>query len=200
MGYIDEKQQKYIIMEYVNGGSLFDFIHGSNEAKLTMGNKYRIVVDVASAMAFLHHSGIGHRDLNTKNILIDKNTFKVKLADLGLSQEIKSNTPKDKRVGTLRWMAPEVLKKKCTSIEKADVWSYGIILLEIGTSSLPYSGQVESDVKYALNRIQPPEVPKEPKLPPFWHDIMRECWRKNPETRPTFITILQTLKDNKTNL
>jgi serine/threonine protein kinase len=90
--------------------------------------------------------------------------LRIKVADLGLSEEVAEDafSQTDKRVGTLRWIAPEMLAKNCKSMEKADVYSYGIVLFELGcglrflTCATPVQlGSLSyGRVKYRINTLQ----------------------------------------------
>jgi len=91
-------------------------------------------------MVYLHHmKGILHRDLKSSNVLIGDDWNVVKLCDFGLAGQKKKHR-KHKRVGTYQWMAPEVIRGEDKIDEKADVYSFGVIVWEVLTEKIPYEG------------------------------------------------------------
>ena len=103
--------------------------------KLTL----QIMRDTAAGMEYLHlHQPIIiHRDLKSQNLLLDK-SWTTKVADFGISR-VKGMTATMTRIGTPQWMAPEVLREEKYS-EKADIWSYGVVLWELVTLRPPFDG------------------------------------------------------------
>src|SRR5665213_3043395 len=101
-----------IVMEYMPNGSLFSVLRSNKPLEWPL--RFRIAVDVAKGLSFLHHENILHRDIKSLNVLLDEN-YKAKLTDFGLSKvkaETKSHATATKTnnkdsVGTVQWMAPE---------------------------------------------------------------------------------------------
>lgn len=135
-------------MEWMENGSLFNYLH-DNPSQLPLTTMIDIAKDVACAMEYLHSLNLRHCDLNSKNLLIDKN-MRVKISDLGLTQEIDECSQTNKKIGTLRWMSPEMISRKCMSMEKSDVYSYGIIMFELFTGKIPYEEYDDMDVKQMI--------------------------------------------------
>lgn len=126
--------QMHALIEYINGGSL-DQLLLDHTVRLAWTLRIQIACDMAKGLKYLHSNGYMHRDLTSKNILIKKysdgRTAAV-VADLGLADKIPSptlDTPVS-IVGSPYWMAPECLVGKVYN-QKADVFSYGIILCEV---------------------------------------------------------------------
>jgi len=155
-----------------------------------------MAIDVAEAMEFVHSSHLRHCDLNSKNLLVNKE-FKVKVADLGLSESLENYEGDEeafceqssKRLGTLRWMSTEMLKRQCKSMEKSDIWSFGMVMFEIGTQTIPYWDKVEADVKRAILQgehpvSQVPEIWND--IPTQYKDLMTSCWDHDFRKRPSF--------------
>ena len=93
--------------------------------------------------------------------------------------------------GTVQWMAPEVLANMNYN-EKADVFSYGIILWELLSRECPYDGLSPIQCALAvLNRDKRPDIPKF--CPPAPHALIKACIKKDPEQRPSFEEILQAI-------
>ena len=100
--------------------------------------KARIVLDVAHALTYLHCLDpiVLHRDLKSRNILLDKQ-LRAKLTDFGVSRE-RSDRTMTAGVGTSLWMAPEVMMGERYD-EKADLFSFGVVLSELDSHKLPYA-------------------------------------------------------------
>ncbi len=131
----------YLIMEYVEGGELFSYIH--EQSGLIEIHTVHIFRQIIAALIYCHRINIHHRDLKPENILLDRDTMTVKLVDFGMAalQPIgkKLTTP----CGSPHYAAPEVIKTISYDGAKADVWSCGVILyvLLTGTPPFNYSGE-----------------------------------------------------------
>jgi len=122
-----------LVMEYMEKGSLYDILHNRKEELTAPSLHIKLYKDMISGLAYLHSNKILHRDLKSLNVLVTKD-MQAKLADFGLST-LKSEITNEEFVGTPRWMAPEQIPSYkggpvCHS-EKADIYSYGIILWEL---------------------------------------------------------------------
>jgi serine/threonine-protein kinase HSL1 (negative regulator of Swe1 kinase) len=131
----------YLIMEFVEGGELFSFIHEQNG--LIEIHAVHIFRQIIAALIYCHRINIHHRDLKPENILLDRDTMTVKLVDFGMAalQPVgkKLTTP----CGSPHYAAPEVIKTTSYDGAKADVWSCGVILFVLltGTPPFNYSGE-----------------------------------------------------------
>lgn len=107
--------------------------------------KSLIALDVAEALVYLHsfESPIIHRDLKPKNVLMSE-SWEAKLTDFGVSREMTEDQTMTGEIGTISWIAPEVLRGERYS-EKADVYSFGVVLTELDTCRRPYSDGVPDD-------------------------------------------------------
>uniref|UniRef100_A0A8C6PJT9 dual-specificity kinase n=1 Tax=Nothobranchius furzeri TaxID=105023 RepID=A0A8C6PJT9_NOTFU len=125
--------QLHALTEYINGGNLEQLLDSNKH--LSWLTRVKLACDIASGVAYLHSKGIFHRDLNSKNCLIkcDESSYTAVVGDFGLAEKIPTNLAEGEKlsvVGSPFWMAPEVLRDEPYN-EKADVFSYGIILCEI---------------------------------------------------------------------
>jgi len=93
--------------------------------------------------------------------------------------------------GTPYWTAPEIIRQEAYT-EKADVYSYGIVLWELITAQEPYSGMESMEVAYAAaERGLRPSIPTV--CPEGYAELMQRCWSDNPENRPDFTEVLEIL-------
>ncbi|CAN6714896.1 unnamed protein product [Malus baccata var. baccata] len=193
MGAVTRPPNLSIISEFLPRGSLYRIIHRPH-CQIDEKRRIKMALDVARGMNCLHASTptIVHRDLKSPNLLVDKN-WNVKVCDFGLSR-LKHNTflSSKSTAGTPEWMAPEVLRNE-NSNEKCDVYSFGVILWELATLKLPWSGmnpmQVVGAVGFQNRRL---EIPKE--LDPLVARIIWECWQTDPNLRPSFSQLTVALK------
>ncbi|KAH1115564.1 hypothetical protein J1N35_008942 [Gossypium stocksii] len=192
MGAVYSQERLAIVTEFLPRGSLFKALHKNNQA-LDVKRRVRMALDVARGMNYLHHRNppIVHRDLKSSNLLVDRN-WNVKVGDFGLSRWKNGTflTTKSGR-GTPQWMAPEVLRNE-PSNEKSDVFSFGVILWELMTVSIPWNNlnslQVVGVVGFMDRRLELPEG-----LDPQIESIIRDCWQSNPENRPSFEDIINRM-------
>ncbi|XP_016755714.2 dual specificity protein kinase shkD isoform X4 [Gossypium hirsutum] len=192
MGAVYSQERLAIVTEFLPRGSLFKALHKNNQA-LDVKRRMRMALDVARGMNYLHHRNppIVHRDLKSSNLLVDRN-WNVKVGDFGLSRWKNGTflTTKSGR-GTPQWMAPEVLRNE-PSNEKSDVFSFGVILWELMTVSIPWNNlnslQVVGVVGFMDRRLELPEG-----LDPQIESIISDCWQSNPENRPSFEDIINRM-------
>ncbi|KAL3631716.1 Serine/threonine-protein kinase edr1 [Castilleja foliolosa] len=193
MGAVTRPPNLSIITEFLPRGSLYRIIHRPH-CQIDEKRRIKMALDVAKGMNCLHTSipTIVHRDLKSANLLVDNN-WNVKVCDFGLSR-LKHNTflSSKSTAGTPEWMAPEVLRNE-PSNEKCDVYSFGVILWELATLKLPWSGmnpmQVVGAIGFQNRRL---DIPKE--VDPLVARIIWECWQRDPNLRPSFAQLCVALK------
>ncbi|KAL7126354.1 hypothetical protein ABFS83_14G180600 [Erythranthe nasuta] len=193
MGAVTRPPNLSIVTEFLPRGSLYRIIHRPH-CQIDEKRRIKMALDVAKGMNCLHTSipTIVHRDLKSPNLLVDNN-WNVKVGDFGLSR-LKHNTflSSKSTAGTPEWMAPEVLRNE-PSNEKCDVYSFGIILWELATLKLPWSGMNPMQVVGAVGfQNRRPDIPKE--LDPLVARIIWECWQTDPNLRPSFAQLSVALK------
>ncbi len=124
----------YIVMEYVDGKSLF---HSANGQAVDPADAIRIVTEVCSGLENAHSHGILHRDIKPGNILLDSNASP-KIGDFGLARALESQIQEGEQIfGTPGYTAPEVLEPPFSFDQRADIFSVGVMLHELLTGQLP---------------------------------------------------------------
>mmetsp|Transcript_8418 Transcript_8418/g.9722 ORF Transcript_8418/g.9722 Transcript_8418/m.9722 type:complete len:964 (+) Transcript_8418:2-2893(+) len=152
----------------------------------------RVSCGAARGMTYLHSGNppVLHRDLKSANLLLDE-SYTTKVCDFGLSRLKAQARSMTANCGTVQWMAPEVLANRSYD-EKADVYSFGIIIWELLTRECPYEGMTAIQCALAvLNRDKRPEIPKW--CPPQLHALIKSCIKKEPSERPYFAQIIVAL-------
>ncbi|CAG9461630.1 unnamed protein product [Pedinophyceae sp. YPF-701] len=178
-----------LVLEHCPRGSLFGLLH-SPSVQLTWSRVVGFLQGAARGMAHLHAHKILHRDLKSANLLVDEH-WRVKVADFGLSRVVARNQVMTGGLGTFEWMAPEVLGAQRYS-EKADVYSFAIVIWECVARRLPYEGSPGMQAAMAvMNRGARPEVPGF--TPPALATLMRACWAPLASERPRFVEVCAML-------
>ncbi|MFP7494130.1 Stk1 family PASTA domain-containing Ser/Thr kinase [Terribacillus saccharophilus] len=146
----DEDGIYYMIMEYVSGMTLKQYIH--THGSIVVPDTVDIMKQVTSAISHAHANGIVHRDIKPQNILID-DFGKVKVTDFGIATALSATslTQTNAMLGSVHYLSPEQARGG-TATKKSDVYSLGIVMFELLTGRLPFSG--ESAVSIALKHLQ----------------------------------------------
>ncbi|XP_046390406.1 TGF-beta receptor type-1 isoform X3 [Ischnura elegans] len=218
--------QLWLITDYHENGSLFDYLNRTTVDTLGM---IRMSLSIATGLAHLHMEIVGtqgkpaiaHRDLKSKNILVKLNGM-CAIGDLGLAvrHDVATDTvdiPLNNRVGTKRYMAPEVLEETINmnhfdSFKRADVYALGLIFWEIARRcniggiydeyQLPFYDMVQSDPTIEEMRKVVCLERQRPSIPNRWQSfealhvmskVMKECWYQNAAARLTALRIKKTL-------
>ncbi|TDG41633.1 hypothetical protein AWZ03_011959 [Drosophila navojoa] len=147
-----ERTETLLVMEYISGGSLYDFLHKTEE-ELTYSNAINLLCQAAEALAYLHAMSerpVIHRDVKSLNMLVDAERKNLKICDFGFVRQ--SRTEMTEARGTLIYMAPEVFKGKIYT-DKCDVYSMGITIWEVLARQIPYCTVEYEVVLYLLKQI-----------------------------------------------
>jgi serine/threonine protein kinase len=184
----------YLVMEFVEGEMLSKLIE---RGPLLLDKALTYAVQIVDALAAAHAKGIIHRDLKPGNIIITRNGAKV--LDFGLaklSSERLPSTSADEMVtitepitragailGTLYYMSPEQVEGK-EADERADIFSFGVVLYEMITGQRPFTGDTQVAVLAALMKDPPtPMNQHQPGVPRSLERVVRKCLEKKPEDR-----------------
>ncbi|XP_065211601.1 TGF-beta receptor type-1 isoform X3 [Planococcus citri] len=218
--------QLWLVTDFHENGSLFDFL---NRTTVDVVGMVKMAYSIATGLAHLHMEIVGtqgkpaiaHRDLKSKNILVKFNGT-CAIGDLGLAvrHDVQTDTVDitlNHRVGTKRYMAPEVLEETLNmnhfdAFKRGDVYAFGLILWEIARRcnikgmyeeyQLPFYDLVPSDPtieemrKVVCIERQRPEIPQRWFTSPPLHviaKVMKECWYHNAAARLTALRVKKTL-------
>ncbi|XP_071714800.1 uncharacterized protein [Rutidosis leptorrhynchoides] len=136
------KMCKLLVYEYMPNGSLGDLLHSSKSGLLDWPIRYKIAVDAAEGLAYLHHDcvpPIVHRDVKSNNILLDGD-YGARVADFGVAKVVDGNEKAGNSMsviaGSCGYIAPEYAYTLRVN-EKSDIYSFGVVLLELVTGKLP---------------------------------------------------------------
>ncbi|MFJ5765215.1 Stk1 family PASTA domain-containing Ser/Thr kinase [Lysinibacillus sp. NPDC093210] len=146
----DDGDLHYIVMEYVQGKTLKQYIQ--EFAPISPARSVHIMKQLTSAIANAHENHIIHRDIKPQNILMDADG-NVKITDFGIAMTLSATsfTQTNSVLGTVHYLSPEQARGG-TATNKSDIYALGIVLYELLTGELPFSG--ESAVSIALKHLQ----------------------------------------------
>jgi serine/threonine protein kinase len=186
-----------IITDCYFRGSLMDKLYESQSTP-SFEKKMKWMVQIASAMCYLHSQNKVHRDLKPENIFISDSEDAV-LGDFGLSREF-SYSSINSLAGTLLWIAPEIFKEESYTA-KVDVYSFGIILYEIIFNKRPYQPEEfanlnEFSKKIKLGTLRPNLHMGRINIPDHLINLLKFCWSGSPNDRPSWEKIISILKQN----
>jgi serine/threonine protein kinase len=203
-GYSIDEKNIYFIMELCEGGSLEKTLYNTN-IPLTIKQRLKFIKDSADAVSYIHSKNIIHRDIKSLNILLsrrikdEKSLPDAKLCDFGVSKDLNLQASVISGVGTILWMAPEILSAIPYDY-KADIYSFGVFMWEIFSRKIPYSymknialesisakvsiGKLKLDLSYCC-----PDTPNEIKT------IIEKCLNYEPNLRPSMSEIRRCVDD-----
>ena len=181
-----------LVLEYCPNDTLWNLLH-KHELVLKWKKRYEIALGIARGMNYLHSFQIPiiHRDLKSLNVLLDAH-LNPKISDFGWTRLMAEKMTG--KIGTFQWMAPEVISTKYYS-EKADVYSFGIILWEIGSRKPPYPDKMGTVVIQQVVEGVRPDIPQN--CPKPFSRLMKKCWNQDPNLRPSFKELVSELKNLK---
>ncbi len=178
----EEENIYYIVMEYVDGLTLKQYIQ--NNYPIPTEKVLDIMKQLTSALSHAHYNHIIHRDIKPQNILIDHDG-NVKITDFGIAMALSSTaiTQTNAVLGSVHYLSPEQARGGIAT-KKSDIYSLGIVMFELLTGRLPFSG--ESAISIALKHLQsetPPPTRWNPDIPQSVENIVLKATAKDPFLR-----------------
>ncbi|KAL3641857.1 CBL-interacting serine/threonine-protein kinase 1 [Castilleja foliolosa] len=176
------KTKIYMVLEYVNGGELFDRIASKGKFPEAQGRKlFQHLVD---GVSYCHNKGVFHRDLKPENVMIDANGT-IKITDFGLSalpQHFRDDGLLHTTCGSPNYVAPEILSNRGYDGAASDTWSCGVILYVILTGHLPFD---DRNLAVLYQKIFKGDVQIPKWLSPGAKQLIKRILDPNPSTRIT---------------
>ncbi|KAJ9160327.1 hypothetical protein P3X46_025738 [Hevea brasiliensis] len=222
VGYCEEENERILICEYVKHGSLHDRLHKNNIGKNSSvinswKMRIKIALDAARGIEYLHNYAVPpiiHGDIKSSNILLDAN-WAARIRDFGFSllgSEAEQDYIQMKATGTVGYMDPEYYNRNVLTA-KSDVYSLGIVLLELLTGKRPIfnnednGGAITNIVDFAVpkilanelvkvldRRIGPPELDKEAEAVELVAHTALHCVNLQGNNRPSMTNIVGNLE------
>jgi serine/threonine-protein kinase len=188
-----EGSKHYIVMELVQGMTLKDKIQA--EGHLSPEETLAIAKQIASALQEAHRNGLVHCDIKPHNILLNEDG-RVKVADFGIARAVSSSTMtySGNVVGSVHYFSPEQAKGSLIT-PKSDIYSLGVVMYEMLTGQLPFTG--ETPVGIALKHLQeePPSLRVvNPEIPAIVEAVVMKMMSKDPQERPDSTGVLQEIE------
>ncbi|WP_461247133.1 Stk1 family PASTA domain-containing Ser/Thr kinase [Treponema sp. R6D11] len=195
VGNDEEEDIFYIVMEYLNGVTLKDYIKANGHLGWQESCSY--ILQILKGLAHAHAKGVIHRDIKPQNIMLLQNGV-VKIMDFGIARAVSSKTVKiggGDTLGSAHYLSPEQAKGRHTD-EKSDIYSLGIVMYEMLTGSVPFDGDnaVSVAMMHISNKPVPPsEVNSD--IPPALDGIILRAIAKDRASR--YSTASEMLEDVK---
>uniref|UniRef100_A0A8C2I3B7 non-specific serine/threonine protein kinase n=1 Tax=Cyprinus carpio TaxID=7962 RepID=A0A8C2I3B7_CYPCA len=181
------EEELWVIMEYLQGGALTNIV---SETRLSEEQIATVCEAVLQALAYLHSQGVIHRDIKSDSILLSLDG-RIKLSDFGFCAQISKDIPKRKSlVGTPYWMAPEVISKSPYGTE-VDVWSLGIMVVEMVDGEPPYFSETPVAAMKRLRDEPAPTVRNLHQVSPVLKDFLRRMLTRDPLERASATDLLE---------
>lgn len=182
-----------LITQYEPNGCLSQYIY-KNKRKQQLSPTHMQIIALSIIWGFIgiHRFRIVHRDIKAANILLDKKYLPM-ICDFGVSRFLPKNRRMTWRIGTICYMAPEVITTKNYGLE-CDVYSFGVILYEMVEGKNPWRVMKSEEIIPKIVHGERPEFTSEDYTPGM-KELINDCWNQEPKQRPTLYKIFERLRD-----
>ncbi|KAG5464650.1 hypothetical protein LSCM4_00090 [Leishmania orientalis] len=183
---VKTKHDIVLVMEYVSGGELFDFI--TRKGRLEEPTARALFQQLTAAVAYCHRYRVTHRDIKPENIMMEHGSHSVKLSDFGLSSITHDGRFFETSCGTPNYASPEVVSGRLYGGPETDVWSCGVVLYAMLCGTLPFD---DNNIAILFKKIQAADyaIPSHVSLPA--QDLLHRVLVVNPLERATMEQVMQ---------
>ncbi|PKC13680.1 kinase-like protein [Rhizophagus irregularis] len=196
----DIVQNKYVlVLEYINGGTLGSYLNRYiNELnELNWNDKYRLALQLASAVSYLHDKGISHNNMHENNIYVHQKN--IKLADFGLLSKVSSSINTLYLFKMVPYIDPKSFEDNNYDLnKKSDVYSIGMLLWQISSGRKPFHSE-SYNLKLASTIIRGRREDATFGTPFGYSKLYEECWNSEPDERPDMQKVVSTLNELKSS-
>jgi len=190
----EHDDQIFIVMEYIEGKELMDIVGNGPDRSLPINDVINYATQIAEGMKAAHKKGIVHRDIKSSNIMIT-DEGQVKIMDFGLAK-MGGNAQLTKQysvIGTAAYMSPEQVEGQPVD-ERSDIFSFGVVLYEMLSGMLPFSGDYDVAVLYSIVNTDPAPLEEfNPSIPDQLKQVVSQCLKKSKNER--YQTCAEVLSD-----
>jgi TolB-like protein/tRNA A-37 threonylcarbamoyl transferase component Bud32 len=177
----EEEPESFIVMEFIDGQSLKEKIAGK---PMDQSQALDMAIQAAEGLNEAHTKGIIHRDIKPGNIMVTA-AGQVKIMDFGLAKVLGESllTKEAVTMGTAAYMSPEQVRGEILD-HRTDIWSLGVVLYEMLTGELPFKGDYEQSLMYAIvNKDPEPASNIQADIPKALENVIHTALAKNPTER-----------------
>merc|ERR1712048_394047 len=175
-GYFYDSERVYLILEYANGGEIFDVLKEINVFDEQQTAIY--IKDLASALDYLHKKNIIHRDIKPENLLLD-DQGRIKLSDFGWSVHTPGNQKRLTMCGTAEYLPPEMVDKEPHQ-KDVDTWALGILCYEFLVGKSPFYAETNQKI---FRRIKQMNIKFPKSISNLARDFISKLLKKKPSER-----------------
>ncbi|MDH5352248.1 MAG: serine/threonine-protein kinase, partial [Betaproteobacteria bacterium] len=177
---VADEGQQYIVMEYVDGGTLER--HGDAQDLLPLDRVVEIIFKCTRALEYAHRRGVTHRDLKPANILLTGES-EVKITDFGAALIASGDVTQITAIGSPAYMSPEQVKEHALD-HRTDIYSLGVVLYQLLAGRLPFQGTNNFTLIYQIANVEPqPPSAYRPQIPASLDAIVKRAMAKDLEQR-----------------
>ena len=181
----ESKRFIFIVMEYSRGKNLHKMI---KEKGIYSEEQTKIIIkQLLEGLNYIHSQNILHRDIKMDNLLLNEDTFELKICDFGISRPVISNKKMTEQSGTPAFMAPELIKGKGYEGYGSDLWALGVVVFTLVNGYLPFKGNTPDELIESIMKNDPnfaDNINKDAK------DFIRRLLMTNPKKRASISNLM----------